>query len=1105
MADPVAAWLEELGLAQYAAAFASADISVDVLPHLTDADLAELGVSLGHRKRLQHALGMPLPAPTEVPLESDAGERRQLTILFCDLVGSTALAATLDPEDLRTLMTTYHGCCAEVVLAHGGEVAQFLGDGVMVQFGFPIAHEDDAQRAVRCALDIIDAVRRLDVGDASLHTRVGIATGTEVVGDAPSATRDRASIVGSTPSLAARLQNVAEVDTVVVAASTRRLLGDTFSLTPLGRLEIKGAGLQDVWSVDGERHASRFAARHAASAAPFVGRGSEATLLEDRARQALQGNGQAMVLVAEPGIGKSRIVEEFLSSRPPGESVVLRFQCTPHHTASALHPLSEALEDAAAIAPADSNEGRREKLDAFVARLPAYVDRASFADACAVLLALPDAEQRPTMVGLSAEQRKAALFRALLEAFAAVAVAQSLLVVFEDVHWIDPTTLEFLSAALERLDGQKAMLILTARPEFVSPWTDGGHVSVLALNRLRPSETEVMVVELCGDRVLPRALIDRIIERTDGVPLFIEELTRSILESGDAEEKSANVAIPETLRDALTARLDALAPVRNVAQVASVIGREFTSDIVCDVSGLAPAALQVALDRLVESGLLIRQPRLGGTGYAFKHALVRDTAYEGLLRPRRQHLHRQTARRLVAGSGTRAETEPEIVAHHFEEGGAPLEALPYWRRASEIAISRSAYREATLNLKRAMRLVEFVTVDRDATELELNNRLGVATSVSEGARSPLTRSIYERGSEIASRLPESRETFVAFWGVCFCDFMDGKHRSAIAQAHALLAVADRLGEDDLMVEALHALMSSSFHVGDIETVIAASSRLIDLYKPERHHQHVTSFGSGHDAGACALGHGTLALIFAGRISEGRSRLSECLALTNRLDHPFTLCATYNLIAFATGLLGAFEDVLEVTHVARELAAERKFVMAVATLDLFMGHALVETGQRAAGMTRLAGVLDAPQCLAPATYQPLFHSQLALYELEEGNASSANSRLDLAESIAEALGGAVALPEVFRARSLVSAAIGDRDAAKAHLERSIVLAQSLGMVLLELRASVDQVALEAGDQARAQSARDRVVALLGHIVDGEDAKDVVRAQRLLQTTTVASQA
>jgi hypothetical protein len=707
------------------------------------------------------------------------------------------------------------------------------------------------------------------------------------------------------------------------------------------------------------------------------------------------------------------------------------------------------------------------------------------------------------MLGLSAEQRKAAVFQALLETFAAVAAAESVVVVFEDVHWIDPTSLELLSAAVERLDRQKALLIVTARPEFASPWTTQGHVSTLALNRLRRYDTEVMVVQLCGDRVLPRALIDRIIERTDGVPLFVEELTRSILESGDAAEKSAHVAIPETLRDALTARLDALAPVRNVAQVASVIGREFTFDIVRDVSGLAPAALQASLDRLVESGLLIREGRLGATGYAFRHALVRDAAYEGLLRPRRQQLHLKTARQLLASSGTRAETEPETVAYHFEEGAAPLEALPYWRRASEIAISRSAYREAALSLKRAMRLVEFVTVDRDATELELNNRLGVATSVLEGARSPITRTIYERGAEIALRLPESRETFVARWGVCFCDFMDGKHRSAIAQAHALLAVAERLGEDDLTVEALHALLSSSFHVGDIETVIAASRRLVDLYRPERHHQHVTSFGSGHDAGVCALGHGALALILAGRISEGRARLDECIALMHRLNHPFTLCLSYNLVAFAIGLLGKFEDVIEATRVARELAQERKFVQAVAMLDLFVGNALVETGQRDVGMARLSEVLDAPQCLAPATYQPLFLSQLARYEIEDGNASAAESRLDLAESIAEKLGGTVMLPEVFRARSLVSEAVGDHDAAKAHLERSIALAHSLGMVLLELRASVDQVALEAGDDARAESARARVIALLGRIVGGEEAKDVVRAQRVLQTTTSAS--
>jgi class 3 adenylate cyclase len=1097
MADEVAAWLEGLGLAQYAAAFAEADIDLDVLPDLTDADLEKLGLSLGHRKKVLRALAEPLPSPSSPPPDDEAGERRQLTILFCDLVGSTALAAELDPEDLRTLMSTYHGRCSEVVMAHGGEVAQFLGDGVMAQFGFPIAHEDDAQRAVRCSLAMIEAVRGIDVGETVLHTRVGIATGTEVVGDAPGATRDRASIVGSTPSLASRLQNFADTDTVVVASSTRRLLGDAFAFTTLGRHEIKGAGVQEVWRVDGERHTSRFAAQHAADSSPFVGRSSEAGLLEDRARHALEGEGQVVVLVADPGIGKSRIVEEFLASRQPG-GIVLRFQCTPHHTASALHPLSEALEAAASISSADGNDGRREKLDAFVGRMPPFVDRASFADACAVLLGLHDAEGRPPMHELSAEQRKAATFRTLLQTFAAVAAAEYAIVVFEDAHWIDPTTLELLSTVVESIDRQKAFAIVTARPEFVSPWTHQGHVSALALNRLRRFETEAMVRKLCGDRVFPDALIERIIERTDGVPLFVEELTKSILESGAADERSAQAAIPETLRDALTARLDALAPVRNVAQVAAVIGREFTSDLVGEVSGLSPEALQTAFEQLVESGLLIRQNRLDGTAYAFKHALVRDTAYEGLLRPRRQQLHLRTARKLVASSGTRAETEPEIVAYHFEEGAVPVEALPYWRRASEIAISRSAYREAALHLGRAMKLVEFVTVDRDMTELELTNRTGVTTCVLEGPRSPTARAVYARSLEIASRLPESRETFVALWGVCFCEYMDGKLRAAIEHAHTLIAIAERLGEDDLMVEALHAMWAAANCIGDNETVIATTARAVELYRPEKHHQHVTTFGSGHDAGVCGLGHAALALTLAGRISEARARMSECTLLIRRLDHPFTTGIGFNHIAFASGLLGSFDEVFEATNVSREITVENNFAMVTALLNLFTGNALVETGQPETGMAQMAEVLDAPQCAAPAPYQPLFLSQLALFELEAGDDSSARSRLEIAESIAERLDGAIMLPEVIRVRSMLSNADGDLAAAKAQLEQSIELARSLGMVLLELRASVDQLGLEADDQTRMQEIHNRIVALLDRLVDGETTKDALRARRALES-------
>ena len=606
----------------------------------------------------------------------------------------------MDPEDLRTLLSAYHGRCAEVVTAHGGEVAQFLGDGVMAQFGFPVAHEDDAERAVRCALAMIDAVRTIDAGDGTLHTRVGIATGTEVVGDAPGATRDRASIVGSTPSLAARLQNLAEVDRVLVAASTRRLLGDAFELTSLGKHDIKGAGLQDVWCVDGKSRASRFAARHAATASEFVGRTVEASLLDDRARHARAGEGQVVLLVADPGIGKSRIVEEFLHARDADESVILRFQCTPHHTASALYPLSEALESAASISPGDANEQRREKLDAFVARLPSFVDRAPFADACGVLLGLPNAESSPTMLGLSAERRKAAMFRTFVATFSAVAEAESALMIFEDVHWLDPTTLELLSTIIERIDRQKAFAILTARPEFVSPWTHQGHVSTLALSRLRRFETEAMVLKICGDRVLPKSLVERITERTDGVPLFIEELTKTILESGDVRRAirvgrdSRNVArrvdgSPRCARSGAKRGTDCG---RDRARVRLRYRRRGRRPR----TGCAAGRL---LEKLLHSGLLIRQARGDGSGVRVQ---TRARARHGVRgsAPSSPAAAAPQDRADARGELRDAARRPSPRSSRIISRRAAFrwKRLSFWRRASDIAISRSAYRESALHL-----------------------------------------------------------------------------------------------------------------------------------------------------------------------------------------------------------------------------------------------------------------------------------------------------------------------------------------------------------------------------------------------------------------------
>jgi class 3 adenylate cyclase/tetratricopeptide (TPR) repeat protein len=1067
MTQSVTSWLSERGLQRYADAFAAADIDLEILPELTDGDLEKLGVTLGDRKRILRALkeGTSAPPVTTTPVRLDEhGERRQLSFVFCDVVGSTELAGRLDPEDLRTMMKAYHDLCSDVVARHGGEVAQFLGDGVMVQFGFPRAHEDDAERAVRCALDLVSAVRDLVFpGGLRLQTRAGIATGTEVVGDLVGSTRDRMSVVGSTPSLASRLQSVAEPETVVITSATRHLLADTFALTDLPKRPIKGVG-DDVplWRVDGERRgSSRFALQRGATTR-FVGRDFEIGLLRDRARLAAASEGHVVLLVADAGVGKSRIIEEFLAEPFDGEKrwATIRLQCAPHYSASALQPIRDFIEGVAQIEPTDSTPERLAKLTAFNARSPGA--KPETVDALALLLGLDEAEQTPSARSLSVEQRKAFVFRSLHESIEELARQTPVRLVVEDLHWVDPTTLEWLTQLIETIANDRVLVVATARPEFDSPWARYGHVTSLTIDRLERRAVEAMVSEIAASSALPRDLFAEIVQRTDGVPLFVEELTRSIIESSTTG--AAVATIPGSLRDALTARLDGLSGDREVAQFGAIVGREFSLELLSAIGERSFDALRPSLDRILASGLVHRQGS-SGSKFIFKHALVRDVAYESLLRPRRAELHLRAARALAERGAVAGDAEPEIIAHHFEEAGRAAEAIPYWRQAADDAIARSAYREASAHVRRAIALLDRLPAVEGALELDLRNLAGVVYCVLEGGRSETARHAYERALALGVDLPENAATFTALNGACFCDYMSGRTALAIERSKKLLALAERLGDPDLLLEAFHASWAVSGSVGDVRAALEATERGMAIYDPERHHVHVTKFGGGHDSGVCGLGFGAQSLILSGRIAEGRAWIEKLNALVAHLDHPFTKCVGLQHGACAFNLLGEFEPALALARESLAIAETRKFPMPLAFSTVIAGGALAGLGQRAEGIAMLGRVLDDPKNAVPANWRPVYQVSLALADFESGDTDAARERLERALVMAADLGGCIAEPEIHIALSRVVAAGGDTARALECAETAIAHARTSGSLLLELRASVQRMLyVERSDEA-----------------------------------------
>jgi class 3 adenylate cyclase len=808
-------WLAEQGLEQYAEAFAENAIDGETLRALTAEDLKELGVAaLGHRKKLLQAIARlrdepttaaatpsHVQAPTLTVERPREAERRQLTVLFCDLVGSTELAARLDPEDLREVIGAYQAASARVIARFDGYVARFLGDGVLAYFGWPRAHEDDAERAVRAGLAMVENIEGLAVGaEAPLAARIGIATGRVVVGDLKTKdVSDRDSVVGETPNLAARLQALAEPRSVVISQATRRLIGGLFELDDLGPQRLKGfAEPLTAWRVEGEACAEgRFEARQTAGLTPLVGREEEIALLLRRWERARDGEGQVVLLSGEPGIGKSRIVREVRERLAAEPHLQLTHQCSPYYLASPLRPVVEHLERASGFARDDPPEARLDRLEALLARGTDRIDEA--VPLIAALLGIPTSARYPALE-LTPERQKQRTLEALLDQLEALATEQPVLVVHEDVHWIDPTTQELLSLAIERIPRLPILLLITFRPEFVPPWSGQPHVSSLAVTRLGGRDGALMVDRVVGEKSLPPEVLALIVRKTDGVPLFVEELTKAVLESGllvdagDHYELSGPLpplAIPATLHDSLLARLDHFAPAKEVAQIGAAIGREFSHALLAAVTDRPEDQLRDALAQLVSSELVFRRGTPPEATYSFKHALVRDAAYGTLLKSRRQHLHARIAQVLEEQFPEIAESQPALLAHHSTEAGLTANAVDYRRRAARLAVAQSAHLEAIAEATKGLEALAGLPdgPERRRQELDLQLALGRGFLIAKGEAAPETGSAYSRAVELCAQVDEIEQMFPALYGRYLFHWVRGELLLAHELAHQFFEIA----------------------------------------------------------------------------------------------------------------------------------------------------------------------------------------------------------------------------------------------------------------------------------------------------------------------------
>jgi class 3 adenylate cyclase/predicted ATPase len=1111
----IADWLQKLGLGQYAKRFAENDINFAVLPDLTDQDLKELGVaSLGHRRQLLRAItelkdsveGTRKPSIEDIaPIAPhDTAERRQVTVMFSDLVGSTALSARMDPEDLREVISAYQKCVAETMQRFGGFVAKYMGDGALVYFGYPQAHEDDAERAVRAGLDLVAAVSDLKT-HAALKTRVGIATGLVVVGDLiGSGASQEQAIVGETPNLAARLQGMAEPNSVVIAESTRKLLGNLFELEDLGAQDLKGmSGPLRAWvALRPASVESRFEAMHASALTELVGREEELELLLRRWSRAKTGEGQVVLLSGEPGIGKSRLTAAVLERLASEPHTRLRYFCSPQHTDSAFYPIIGQMERAAGFAHDDTPQAKLDKLDAVLAQSFAQrKDAALFAE----MLSLSNDGRYPTLE-LEPQQRRQKTLEALTAQLAARSQSKPVLMIFEDVHWIDPTSLEALNRAIERIRTLGVLLIVTYRPEFEPPWIGQPHVTTLTVNRLGQREIAAMIDGVTGNKPLPRSIRLDIIERTDGIPLFVEEMTKAVLEAeseGDARETAAAVpssalSVPASLHASLMARLDRLGPAKEIAQIGAAIGREFSHALFAAVVRKPDAELHSALDRLIAAGLLFRQGVPPHATYLFKHALVQDAAYGTLLREPRRALHARIAEALRDRFTTIADAEPEVVAHHFTQAGLAEAGIEWWSKAGERALRTSAYEEAIAHLERALALAGALAESPTQRLLRLRLQIayGQALIHARGFASQETTAAFSRAREFASGIEDVTERFPVYYGLWATSWVRGEFAQMREPALAFLDdTKNRPGTREASIA--HRLLGSTCWLqGDFIEARMHLKNSLAIYDSERDRDFAFRFGQ--DTGVSAMIILSLTLWPLGEINWA----SQCADKATTQAAMSTHVATE---AFAHGYKSLFEMMrrdagcaLHEGEVLLGLAREHVMPQWLAIGTFTQGWARWHSGDREAGEKGMRNGMALFHEQGIRFPLPLCAVLLAEIEDELGRVDHALAILHEALADAERTGQHHFDAELHRQSGalLVRKTPNDVTAAEAAFMRAIEVARSQQTRMFELRAATGMARLWR-DQGKPQQARELLAPVYGWFTEGFDTRDLKEARALLE--------
>lgn len=1097
----IASWLRRLGLEQYEQAFRENAIDAEVLSDLSEADLRQLGILLGHRKRLLKAiaeLGRSTNHSDSSAAEPDA-ERRQLTVMFVDLVGSTALASRLDLEDLREIIGAFHRCVADTVARFSGFVAKYMGDGVLIYFGYPQARENDAEQAVRAGLALVDTIGRLQQSEP-LRVRVGIATGQVVVGDLiTSGEGHERGVVGETPNLAARLQALAEPEAVLIAPQTRQLLGELFQYRDLGVIAVKGfpEPIRQYQVVGENTVDSRFEALHGTTPTPLIGREEELEVLLRHWYRAKSGEGRVVLLSGEAGIGKSRLIVALQERIQDEPHTRLRYFCSPHRRDSALHPTIAQLERAAGFEREDTPERKLDKLVALLAPISPE-DGTLLAE----LLSLPTEDRFPPLQ-LTPQRKKEKTFEALIRQLDALSRQDPVLMLFEDVHWLDPSSRELLDLVIEIVPRLRILLLVTLRPEIQPTWTDKAHVTMLLLDRLNPRDGAALVQQVVGNRELPSEIVAEIVARTDGVPLFVEELTKAVLESGSANtvlSRAATTAlnVPATLHASLMARLDRLGSVANeVAQVGAVFGREFSYKLLEAVVRRNAIELDRALDQLVAAGLVFCRGTRPLATYLFKHALVQDVAYGTLLRDKRQELHRRVAIAIEEQWTEIADAQPELLAHHLQEAGNWAAALERWQNAGEAAVTRAATREAVSHFASAIECSKRLGDVPGGAERMTRLHLSMANALmqAEGYRSERLGKTLEDAHLAAANTDLVELQCDVVLSLAPFHFATGRNRD-------YLTIADnrQTRSADLLPPAYFGGLwtwkgVAHFNRGEQPLAAEALRKSLDVTDHIDPSQHI-SLGGG-DQCVVAQFYLSSSLIIMGFVDAAVELKKHMAGAVDQLDKPFDLAWHFLAQCDLCALFGQYEELLENATQIVEICDRHGYTARRSGGVRWRGYARWHLGELDAGIDDLLESMLVWRGNGVVFHTPQRACLLCDLLLPAGRIEDASRILDDVDMLVFDTDEACFLAECIRLRGQIAAERGDLTGAAHLFETAIATARRQQARLFELRATT-QLAPILARQGRVDDA----VARLRAVVHMFDAKhqivDLTAAQSALDT-------